>query len=300
MATCNGAAYLPAQLDSIAAQTVADWTLRVSDDGSTDGTREVLRDFARRHEAGRVEVVDGPRRGFVANFLSLACDPGGAADYFAFCDQDDVWLPGKLERAIGRLEGLPRDMPLLYCGRTRLIDGDGREIGLSPLYSRPPAFGNALVQNIGGGNTMVFNEAARRLLAEAGADVRVPYHDWWLYLLVSGCGGTVVYDEVPMVGYRQHRGNLVGDRTVRSDAAGRVRSLWQRRFGRSLDAHAQALRAMEGRLAPASRETFERFERVRRLGGPFARLRALRRLGIHRQRPLEDLALLALAFFGKI
>jgi hypothetical protein len=71
------------------------------------------------------------------------------------------------------------------------VDARGVSIGLSPLFEKPPSFANAIVQNIGGGNTMVFNEAARQLIAQTVKDAQVVSHDWWAYLLVSACGGAV-------------------------------------------------------------------------------------------------------------
>ena len=86
---------------------------------------------------------------------------------------------------------------------------DERSYGLSPLFTRPPAFQNALVQSLGGGNTMVFNRAAKKILQEAAA-IDVVLHDWWVYQLVSAAGGMVHYDPRPMLKYRQHSDNLIG------------------------------------------------------------------------------------------
>ena len=107
MGTCNGARFLRAQLDTIAAQSHRDWRLVASDDGSADGTRAILAAFRDRHGPGRVEIRPGPRRGFAANFLWLAGDPGIGADYYAFADQDDLWHPDRLARGLDRLACLP-------------------------------------------------------------------------------------------------------------------------------------------------------------------------------------------------
>lgn len=90
-------------------------------------------------------------------FLSLACRAELQADYFAFSDQDDIWLPEKLSRAIGMLEKLPPNTPSLYGSRTQLINAQGEIIGISKLIPHELSFNNALVQNVAGGNTMVFN-----------------------------------------------------------------------------------------------------------------------------------------------
>lgn len=94
MATRNGAPFLAAQLDSIAGQSHRDWTLFVSDDGSTDATRSILADFARHHP---VRLVEGPRQGG-GEFPVGSCHPELPAGIVALADQDDVWLQGKLAR----------------------------------------------------------------------------------------------------------------------------------------------------------------------------------------------------------
>src|SRR6185312_5860774 len=145
MATKDGAAFLDEQLQSIARQTHADWRLVVSDDGSTDGTKDIVSRFSGEHPQ-RVTILDGPRQGVSANFLSLATNPDIDADFFAFSDQDDIWHGDKLARALDWLATIPADTPSMYCGRTELMSADGRCYGLSPLFRRPPSFANALVQ----------------------------------------------------------------------------------------------------------------------------------------------------------
>src|SRR5579863_2377502 len=86
LCTYNGARFLPLQLKSYEAQDFADWRLYVSDDGSQDATPELLAEFQNKHGPSRVQIRRGPRRGFVANFLSLLCDPAIEADYYAPSD----------------------------------------------------------------------------------------------------------------------------------------------------------------------------------------------------------------------
>lgn len=189
LCTYHGQHYLAEQLESFAAQSHKNWEVWASDDGSQDETHAILKAHQEKWPEGRLSIHFGPAEGFAANFLSLTCKASIEADYYAYSDQDDVWEADKLERAVRWLETIPPNMPALYCGRTRLVDADNNEIGLSPLFSKLPSFANALMQNIGGGNTMVFNNAARALLREAGEDTPVITHDWWAYMVVSGCGG---------------------------------------------------------------------------------------------------------------
>src|SRR5262245_13136920 len=188
----EGARFLPAQLASFERQTHKNWFVVASDDGSTDESIRVLEKF-RDARGGLVTICNGPSGGFAANFLSLICRAELKANYYALSDQDDVWEDDKLARALAWLSQMPPQIPALYGSRTSLIDADGRFIGKSPLFRKPPAFANALVQNIAGGNTMVFNEAARHLVIQAGGVLAIQSHDWWLYLLVTAAGGVVHY-----------------------------------------------------------------------------------------------------------
>lgn len=231
LATYCGERFLMPQLRSIARQTHHDWILHASDDGSMDSTPQILRQFACATGQGKTTVRRGPRRGLVANFLSLACDPDISADYYAFCDQDDVWHPEKLERSLAWLRCVQHGAPALYCSRTVLVDADDAEIGISPLFAKPPTFANALVQNIAGGNTMVFNRAACELLRQAGSSVDAVFHDWWTYMLIAGAGGQIFYDPVPSLRYRQHDSNVVGSRSDALARLGRVRRCSQGRSG---------------------------------------------------------------------
>ena len=100
-------------------------------------------------------------------------------------------------------------MPRVYCGRTEIVDENLNSLGFSPLFSLPSSFRNAIIQSIAGGNTMVFNQAAKKLLEQAGLQQPVS-HDWWLYQITKGAGGVVFYDPKPTLLYRQHANALIG------------------------------------------------------------------------------------------
>src|SRR5690606_11611717 len=178
-------------------QTHKNWQVWASDDNSTDNTRRILCYYELDWPRGKLKVCSGPGKGFVANFFSLINNPHVKANFFAYSDQDDIWEQDKLERAVSWLKTVPENIPALYCSRTRLVDADNKEVGLSPDFHLPPSFANSLIQNIGGGNTMVFNGSALELLREAGEDTPAVIHDWWTYMIVAGCGGKVFYDSYP-------------------------------------------------------------------------------------------------------
>ncbi|MFV3307177.1 glycosyltransferase family 2 protein [Pseudomonas sp. NY15181] len=299
MGTYQGQHYLPEQLDSFTVQTHSNWEVWASDDGSRDGTRAIFDAYAQHWPADRLRVLTGPGKGFAANFLSLTCNPDIKADYYAYADQDDIWEADKLARALLWLETVAADKPALYCSRTRLVDEDNHEIGLSPLFSREPSFANALVQSIGGGNTIVFNNAARVLLRGAGYDFPVPSHDWWAYIVVAGCGGSVFFDHYPSLRYRQHGKNLAGMNTSWQGRLKRISQLGAGHFRIWNDANIAALRKLNDKLTPESREMLERFSRARQMS-LIPRLYHLKYSGIYRQTLLGNLGLVAAALLKKI
>jgi glycosyltransferase involved in cell wall biosynthesis len=289
LCTFNGQRFLAEQLESLERQTVRNWTLIVSDDGSSDRTRSFLQDFQDSHEPGRVEIIEGPRRGAAANFLFLACLDRHASDYYAFCDQDDVWEPDHLARAIGVLERTGACAPAVYGSRTRLTDKAGQEIGRSPLFSRAPAFRNALVQSILGGQLLTF----------CGADMTVPSHDWWLYLATSACGGRVHYDGYPSVRYRQHEGNVIGANTGLAACIHRLRLLGEGRFRHWTDLNIKALARLRPRMTAENRHILDLLCEARRLP-LFRRAAMFRRAGVYRQTLFGNLGLVIAVAFRKI
>jgi glycosyltransferase involved in cell wall biosynthesis len=220
LSTFNGERFLPAQLDSLMAQTHHDWRLLVRDDGSTDGTLGILAAYAARDE--RIRILTGSHLGIVGSYMALleAAPPG--EDAYAWCDQDDVWFEDKLARVAARWCEVPRDVPRLYFSRVVLVDHALRALGESRSPTRP-GLGNALVENVASGCTEVFNDALRALLL-SHRPTRVLCHDWWTYILACAFG-EVEYDATPSLCYRQHEGNAVG-------AAFSRRELWRRRWRR--------------------------------------------------------------------
>lgn len=299
LCTYRGQRYLAEQLDSFAAQSHTNWEVWASDDGSEDDTHSILDAYKKRWGVGRLSIHLGPAEGFAANFLSLTCNASINAEFYAYSDQDDVWEADKLSRAVRWLESLPANIPALYCSRTRLVDSDNNEIGVSPLFTKPPSFANALMQNIGGGNTMVFNKAARKLLREAGENKSVITHDWWVYMVVTGCGGLVFYDSKPTLRYRQHGGNLVGTNANWAARLKRARMVFQGRFKCWNDRNISALLTLEHRLTPENREVLRRFSRARGMS-LIPRLIQLKRSGIYRQTLLGNISLVVAAILGKI
>ncbi|VAW02336.1 Alpha-L-Rha alpha-1,3-L-rhamnosyltransferase [hydrothermal vent metagenome] len=296
LCTHNGAAHLREQLDSYLAQSHENWRLWVSDDGSTDDTRAILKDFATRHGGPReIRIIDGPNQGATANYISLLCHPEFPAGAVALSDQDDVWLEDKLTRAV---QGLAQsDAPLLYGAQSVLTDAALRPIGASKPGPCPPGFGNALVQNIVSGHSAALNPSALALVRRAGVPEHVPFHDWWLYQLITGAGGRVIIDPAQVLLYRQHRDNTVGARHGLRAHMRRMHQVGAQQFKTWTSANTMALKACEALLTPQARATLESFTQPRR--GP-ARALQLRALGVHRQHPLATAGLYLAAMLGRV
>lgn len=298
LSTFNGESYLAEQLESIAAQSHQDWVIVASDDGSEDSTLAILEHYRHRFGDDRLRIVKGPGKGFAANFLSMATNMSIRTPFFAFCDQDDLWHPDKLERALVWLEQQPLDSAALYCSRTRLVDAAGHPKGFSPLFDKPPSFRNALVQSLAGGNTMVFNRGARDLLAQAGR-VQVISHDWWVYILTTGHGGHVHYDPQPTIDYRQHGRNLIGSNSGISDRVFRIQRMLLGDFNRWNDVNLSALAPLFRLLTQDNRIVLECFSQARTAYLPL-RVQAMIRAGVYRQTLLGNLGLVAATLLRKI
>jgi glycosyltransferase involved in cell wall biosynthesis len=299
MGSYNGAEFLPPQVESILHQSHESLALWVSDDGSVDATVSLLQSYQASLAPSRLQLLRGPGQGFVRNFLSLVCNSSIDADYFAYADQDDVWLPDKLQHAMGVLEAYPGDLPALYCSRTLIIDDAGIEQGQSLLDSAKPSFPNALIQNIASGNTMVFNRAARELLKEAGSEIDVFAHDWWTYLAVMAVGGVVVFDPIPRVQYRQHSTNQVGAtlkipamlRRSRLDRNGHLRSTFRGNIA--------ALEHIRHRISPENLALLDQVDLLSH-PNPLRRLLAFFQLPFKRQRFLGNCSLGLAIFLGRV
>lgn len=287
LCTFNGERHLGEQLDSIARQTHTDWELWVSDDGSEDGTLAMVQEFKVRHPALRVNLLDGPRQGFSANYMSLVQHAGIQADFYAFADQDDIWLPDRLKASLNALQGC-RDKPALYCARTQYIDASNQVTGESRPSPEEISFAHALAQNVCAGNTMLINSAARDLMRQVPARTVVA-HDWLAYLLVTAAGGAVMFDPRVFVQYRQHQGNAMGENRSLHARWHRLKRLCMGDLKRWTDMNLAALALVRGALPPSSLRTLQTFESARS-GRPWVRWQRLRESGVRRQGRAAQLA----------
>lgn len=307
LASYNGAANLRAQLESYLVQTLAPALVIVSDDGSQDASRAVVADFAANHPALPLQLLEGPRQGAAQNFLHLLRAVPDQMDMVAFSDQDDVWLPQKLARGAEKLQAAQLDTgltPGLVLGASLVCDSDLGNPRHSALPKRPAGFRHALVQNIAGGNTMLLNRAATRLLQACAADVQgagaaLVVHDWWVYQIVTGCGGMVIFDPEPSLLYRQHSGNLIGANTGVRAKVLRLKLMILGRFQEWNSLNIRALKLSEQRFTTENRQLLADFSALRQVG-VCRRLWLLHKAGLYRQGLQGRLSLWLAAALGKI
>lgn len=201
----NGARYIEEQIDSILNQTYQELELIVRDDGSVDGTVDILKEYEKK---GLIQLELGKNVGFVASFFWLI-EHGGDGDFFFFSDQDDVWFPQKVEMALEKLKDVDHTKPVLYFSNYDFYDGDMKFIAHHESKGNKLSFRNSIVDCVPLGFNSCFNKKAQEMTI-ANMPKHSQGHDWWMYMLCSGLG-QVVYDERATVKYRRHNANVSGE-----------------------------------------------------------------------------------------
>ena len=210
MSTYNGERFLEEQLDSILSQEDVNVSLLVRDDGSKDNTCQILSDYALKHQNIELKLCENV--GFVKSFselVKMAVTLDIDADYYAFADQDDIWMPQKLAMACSVLATKDNSKPNLFTSNSMQIDAEGRELEL--FHKGPePKFrkGNVLVFGTEQGCSMVFNRKAVEIYSEH--EPSLTWHDRWLYHICYFLG-SVTYDHQPLFYYRRHEKNALAN-----------------------------------------------------------------------------------------
>jgi glycosyltransferase involved in cell wall biosynthesis len=291
LSTFNGGRFLPEQLESFRKQDGVDWRLIWRDDGSTDATNTIMDDFCLQLPAAQAvrATGSGVNLGVFNSFMTLLGDALDAPAV-AFADQDDVWLPEKLQRALARLRTVEPGRPAVYCARQMLVDEALQPIGLSPLPHHAPGFPGLLLQNIGTGCTIVMNRAAAQAI-HASQKPQRSLHDWWSCLFVAAIGGTILFDDTtPAILYRQHGANLVGASKSRLRRLVGALSRGAGAHNAQLSGHLDALMRNNERLTPEAARITQQI-RTGYGRGWSARLALFRIAGFRRQTMMENVLL---------
>lgn len=214
MSTYNGEKYIRTQLDSILDQDYEDIEVLIRDDGSTDMTCEIVKEYAEKYS--NITWYAGQNIGVQKSFFDLITKANLEKEYYAFADQDDKWLPGKISRAVSILGGYRKETPVLYCSDKIIVDEELKPLKVTvKRVMRKPTFGNALVQDMCTGCTAVMNRKLLEII-RIGIPEFTIMHDWWFYLTAT-CFGEVFYDEISYILYRQHGKNTSGAMVSKQD-----------------------------------------------------------------------------------
>ena len=233
MATYNGASYLEEQIDSLLQNTITNWKLQICDDGSTDRTIDIARAYVEQYPDKISLVQNREQLGVTLNFLSGAKRAEG--DYIMCCDQDDVWLPDKIEKTLQKMKEQEKQSgtqcPIAVFTDAKLVNSVLQTIGDSffacnGLNTEHVDLPHLLMENKLLGCTVMFNRALAEKLVKLPAMAR--YHDWWIGLIAATFGKVVYLDEATLL-YRQHGGNVVGAQNFFQYIVGRVKSLQEQK-----------------------------------------------------------------------
>ena len=202
LSTYNGEKWIKEQLDSILNQTYPNIQIFVRDDGSKDGTLQILREYEKR---GQIILEEGNNIGYIKSFYKVLENAKGFT-YYAFCDQDDIWLDFKIQRAVEKLEKEDNEKVLQYFSDYDYYDANMNFTKHFEGYKKGPSFQNSIVDAITLGTCSVINEKTRSLMLENGSD-NICSHDWWMYFICAGMG-TVIYDRTVTIKYRRNEENV--------------------------------------------------------------------------------------------
>lgn len=213
LSTYNGERFLAEQIKSIQEQTYSDWSLLIRDDGSKDQTREIIQNFVNQDERIRfINADEVVNLGVIKSFYTLLHYE--EADYYFFSDQDDIWLPDKLQTSLDQAQHYSNQEPLMIYMDLKVVNQDLEVMTESMIRTQSHHANTELVQEltentVTGGVSMI-NHALAKLWTQTDDIIM---HDWYLALLATAFGKLVYIDQAGEL-YRQHTDNVLGARTL--------------------------------------------------------------------------------------
>lgn len=211
LSSYNGEKFIVQQIESLLNMDISEAFLDIyiRDDGSKDRTVELIKNINTENNKVKIILKEGENLGVVKSFFSLLNECDYNYDYVAFCDQDDIWLPNKIINALNILEGY-NAIPAMQFTRLEVVDENLNYLFLTHEPSKKIELGNAIVENIATGCTVVINNCALRKLKEKKPNTEnIVMHDWWVYLVISATG-KVLFNNNADIKYRQHSSNVEG------------------------------------------------------------------------------------------
>jgi len=215
LATYNGEKYLNQQIDSIISQTCQGWQLLIRDDISTDNTINIIKNYTSKYP-GKIRLIEDGKGhlGLVKNFATLL--ESAQSEYIMFCDQDDIWLPNKIElseKVMRAIEKEYPELPIMVHTDLQVVDEnlnliDGSMWHLNAINPRTADdFSKLIVRNAVTGCAMMINSKAKDVSLPIPAEADI--HDWWIAMKTARTGKII---EIPIAAilYRQHSANVIG------------------------------------------------------------------------------------------
>ena len=222
LAAYNGEKYIEEQLDSLLAQSNHEWELYIHDDGSDDRTVQLIAKYIDSYPE-KIHLIEGASCGSAKeNFFNLLNNVN--ADYYMFCDQDDVWLENKIDRTFQDMtemeKAVSQDLPILVYTDLKVTDQNLNVVSESmnsyqKLKPDENTFKNLLVQGKVSGSTVMINRACAEMVLKTHDTSSIIMHDWWCSL-VAAKYGVIKYIDEALILYRQHDRNVVGAKNVNS------------------------------------------------------------------------------------
>lgn len=213
MAVYNGEDYLAEQIDSLLNNSCQNFTLHIFNDHSQDRSEIIIDEYAGKYPDKIFAHHHSENHGVIRNFLEGTQIMN--ADYYMFCDQDDVWMPDKIKRSLEAMEQLEAsvgDQPCIVFGDAKMVGRDLQE--LAPSFQQQSGYrtdaldpAHILMENKLNGCTILFNRSLQQLLTVFPPEIRM--HDWWI-ALIGSFFGKIYYLDQPLLLYRQHEKNVVG------------------------------------------------------------------------------------------
>lgn len=215
MATYNGEKYIEQQIESIRKQSNQEWELFIRDDGSNDKTISIIKEYTKIDN--RIHFYDDNDKHLGAKNSFMRLLDVVDAELYMFCDQDDVWLPSKIEHSLKLLEASKAehpDKPIIVHTDVTVVDGELKELSKSYWKSahinpeRYKTYNYLSILNCVQGTTMLFNKQAKEVCYPLAKDIRM--HDFWVATRVIKNGGIIATLYEQTVLYRQHTNNVYG------------------------------------------------------------------------------------------
>lgn len=201
MSTYNGEQFLREQVESVLFQKNVDSRILVRDDGSTDNTLDLLDELAEKYP-GKIEIIKGNNLGPSCSFLELSRKAEGRSHWYAFCDQDDVWLPEKLSRALANLVKYDDSQSAIYASATTICDENLKVIGNNTFPKLKFDLGAELCRHRLPGHVLVFDQPLLHELNTFKTNYNFP-HDYFLCIIACAYGSKFVFDDKSEVLHRR-------------------------------------------------------------------------------------------------